>query len=527
MAFKDSDIKIYGQLVNGDGNLLMSPLQIAGVASDGSIYEGFQTDKNNIVSYINEKIKGVNTNVGNIKTGIKNVAVSGTLAPDQSVDITVTGNDGSVSSDKISITKNLIKHIEYTTNSSKIPSFGVPFELAKLNIINWNNTNNPMSIGITLPKNDDVGTAWEKSNTAINYKQSVTSAINTAKSEANNYTNTQINAKLGKVYKPQGNATLTTIVTINPKNSIGNVWNMTEEFRIDGKIYPAYTNIVIVDRENLPETLQYNAGTKAHPGKGFSGEVVDALGGMFDQTAIQNEIDTKFNKSIVAINAPTIAPSFTPQLEGDITQTITYTLGNGTPGTFNITLHNEGIPVAGTDELGLVSIGRNVEIDGEGCINVPTADSTGNIGLVKSDSSSSISISGKGELDIKLATDSGITKSSTGELSIPKNTFTAGTGIKITKTGNDFSIGFSTTYTVNYASPTGKPLYYNTNTNAFYITSDNNVTLENIGTGKELKISLNMASIKTGLGLSSKADVSTVKDLTSRVEALESLLSLG
>ena len=520
-----SDIKLYGKIHNQDGNLLISPLEVAGVNNDGSIPEGAATSENNIVSYINEKIKGVNTNVGNIKTGIKSIDINNpTIQPNAcSATITITANDSSHKDVKFSLdAANIVKGATIDKGLTS-PAFGTKATLATLKMNKWDGSTDSVvnNIDITLPDNNAVGVAWEKSTSYTKYTTDVV-AYKDAQvlTNAKNYANEQIKLKIGKVYKPQGNADLTSIVTINPSEHIGDVWNMTEKFKIAGKVYPQYTNIVIID--GVKDTsLNYDKIT------GFSDSVVDALGGMFDQTAIQNDIDAKFNKSIVAINAPTIAPSFTPQLEGDITQTITYTLGNGTPGTFNITLHNEGIPVAGTDELGLVSIGRNVEIDGEGCINVPTADSTGNIGLVKSDSSSSISISGKGELDIKLATNSGITKSDTGELSITKNTFSEGTGIKITKTGNDFSIGFSTTYTVDYASPTGKPLYYNTNTNAFYITSDDNVTLENIGTGKELKISLNMASIKKGLGLSSKADKSIVDNLTSRVEALESLLSLG
>ena len=519
-----SDIKLYGKIHNQDGNLLISPLEVAGVNNDGSIPEGAATSKNNIVSYINEKIKGVNTNVGNIKTGIKSININNpTIQPNAcSATITITANDSSHKDVKFSLdAANIVKGATIDKGLTS-PAFGTKATLATLKMNKWDGSTDSVvnNIDITLPDNNAVGVAWEKSTSYTKYTTDVV-AYKDAQvlTNAKNYANEQIKLKIGKVYKPQGNADLTSIVTINPSEHIGDVWNMTEKFKIAGKVYPQYTNIVIID--GVKDTsLNYDKTT------GFSDSVVDALGGMFDQTAIQNDIDAKFNKSIVAINAPTIA-TIIPRLDCDIIQTITYTLGNGTPGTFNITLHSYGIPVAGTDELGLVSIGRNVEIDGEGCINVPTADSTGNIGLVKSDSSSSISISGNGELDIKLATNSGITKSSTGELSITKNTFSEGTGIKITKTGNDFSIGFNTTYTVDYASPTGKPLYYNTNTNAFYISSDNNVTLENIGTGKELKISLNMANIKTGLGLSSKADVSTVKDLTSRVEALESLLSLG
>ena len=154
-----------------------------------------------------------------------------------------------------------------------------------------------------------------------------------------------------------------------------------------------------------------------------------------------------------------------------------------------------------------------------------------------------------GVIDVKLAKDSGINKAANGALSITKNTFSAGTGIDIKKTGNDFSIGFNTTYVSDAASPAGQPLYYNKTKNGFYVNTDSNLSVTT-DTDKSTKISINTATLKSTLNLSSKADVSTVTALsgsvdrleaalpkkadssalaalTSRVEALESLLSLG
>ena len=585
-----ADIKLYGKIHNQDGNLLVSPLEVAGVNADGSIPEGAATSENNIVSYINEKIKGVNTNVGNIKTGIKSVSVSGVLEPNHSVDITVTGNDGSTMSDALALTGYMVKEIEHIS-CSDIPLFGTTVPLAYLKIINWNNTCNGNYISITLPDNNAVGEAWDSSQAATNYKQSVTNAIGTAKTEAidaaatdatsksnkaltdaKKYADDQIGMKLGKVYKPQGNASLATIVTINPKNNIGNVWNMTEEFRIDGKVYSQYTNIVIVDSESLPETLIYDAGTKSKPGQGFSSNVVDALGGMIDQTAIQDGIIEKFNKSVIGISTPPHVPTFNPITECDITQSITYTLGDNTSGTFDIHLYNNGAgenikavngkkdivskvtvtkmdagftlsyagiqangePLDSTTQnidfkatsttYGMVKAGDNVRITDTGIISVPSASTT--LGVVKTSSNSSVSIA-DGLLDIKLDADGGINKSATGELSITKNTFTAGTGINIKKTGNDFSIGFSTTYVSDAIGPVGIPLYYNTILNGFYINGDGFLKALTNPSDKTTVLSINIENLKHGLNLSSKADKSVVDGLTSRVEALESLLSLG
>ena len=587
-----ADIKLYGKIHNQDGNLLVSPLEVAGVNTDGSIPEGAATSENNIVSYINEKIKGVNTNVGNIKTGIKSVEFSNTLSPYiYDTTLTVTGNDGTAKTATLGIDgSSIVGRVGVTSIPGTTP-FGRKNTLAKLYMAKWgrDEMTHVGNIDIELPDNDAVGEAWNNSYEGRVYKKSVTSAIGTAKTEAidaaatdatsksnkaltdaKKYADDQIGMKLGKVYKPQGNANLTTIVTINPKNNIGNVWNMTEEFRIDGKVYPQYTNIVIVDSESLPETLIYDAGTKSKPGQGFSGNVVDALGGMIDQTAIQDNITEKFNKSVIGISTPTTAVAFNPITGGDITQSITYTLGNNTPGTFDIKLHNngaganikavdgkkdivskvtltkietgftlsytgiqtDGTPLDCTQSIdfkatsttyGMVKAGDNVKITDTGIISVPSASTT--YGVVKTSSTSSVSIN-NGELDIKLATDSGINKSSTGELSIPKNTFTAGTGIDIKKTGNDFSIGFSTTYVSDAASPAGQPLYYNKTKNGFYVNTDSNLSVTT-DTDKSTKISINTATLKSTLDLNSKADASTVTALEKRVEALESLLSLG
>lgn len=526
-----ADIKLYGKIHNQDGNLLISPLEVAGVNNDGSIPEGAATSENNIVSYINEKIKGVNTNVGNIKTGIKSVSVDGTLEPNTTVSITVTGNDGSKGQGNIQLGTDFIHTIDVIPNIEK-PKFGTSSPISTLSIKNYKDVEvKQVPVTIELPNNDDVGNAWEKSTTATNYKSSVTSAIGTAKQEAQNYTDKQIGLKLGKVYKPQGNATIANICTIIPKDSVGNVWNMTEEFRIDGKVYPKYTNIVIVDATKFPSSVNYDRDTTVKPGgpitpgQGFSGEVVDALGGMIDQTAIQDNITEKFNKSIVGIKSANTYPTFNPVASSNCEQELSYTLGDGTNGKFKVKFINTGISNASTSTYGLVQIGEHINVS-SGTISVPIATS-GVCGVVTTSTLSPISINGNGELNIKLANNSGITKSATGELSITKNTFTAGTGISITKTANDFSIGFNTTYISNSETSTGIPLYYNTKLNGFYITGNEYLNVTTNAPDHATQLLINIEKLKSGLGLSSKADVSTVKDLTSRVEALESLLSLG
>lgn len=584
-----SDIKLYGKITNGDGNLLVSPLEIAGVNTDGSIPTGAATSKNNIVSYINEKINGVNSYVNNIKTGIKDVTFTNpSLIPGNSrTTLRITGPDGiSQSADFMIDGSQIVKNI-HIKDCSSVPSFGIPSTLCTLEWEMWDGIGSYRLIDIKLPDNNAVGKAWDQSETATNYKKSVTNAIGTAKTEAigaaatdatsksnkaltdaKKYADDQIGMKLGKVYKPQGNANLTTIVTINPKNNIGNVWNMTEAFRIDGKVYPQYTNIVIVDSASLPATLIYDAGTESNPGQGFSGNVVDALGGIIDQTAIQDSITEKFNKSVIGISTPSTATSFNPITGGDITQSITYTLANNTSGTFSIKLHNNGAganikavdgkkdivskvtvtksdaglfslsyagiktngtPLDCTQNIdfkatsttyGMVKAGKNVNIDDTGIISVPNASTT--LGVVKTSSNSSVSIA-DGLLDIKLAADSGISKSATGELSIQKNTFTAGTGIDIKKTSNNFTIGFNTTYVSDAVNPSGQPLYYNKINNGFYISTDSNLSVTT-GTDKSNKISINTEILKSTLNLGSKADTSTVTALSGRVDKLEAAL---
>ena len=68
-----ADIKLYGKIHNQDGNLLISPLEVAGVKDDGSIYEGAATKTNNIISYINSKTGTITTDVSGIKTDISGI----------------------------------------------------------------------------------------------------------------------------------------------------------------------------------------------------------------------------------------------------------------------------------------------------------------------------------------------------------------------------------------------------------------------------------------------------------------------
>ena len=71
--------------------------------------------------------------------------------------------------------------------------------------------------------------------------------------------NTLINQAVSKVYTPKGS--LQTLEMLNQQSStgkVGDVWNMTQEFTTDagfvegpGKVYPAGTNVVLVEVEGL------------------------------------------------------------------------------------------------------------------------------------------------------------------------------------------------------------------------------------------------------------------------------------
>ena len=252
----------------------------------------------------------------------------------------------------------------------------------------------------------------------------------------------KINTALTTVYKVQGSAKTTDLITLQPKDvHKGDVWDIINEFKVDDVTYPAYTN-VLVKVSNTAITYTNNK---------FSSSQIDPLGGMLNTSQIESNADKKYVSNIIYKEGNQIDLT----TDGDKTLgSLTYTIG-------------------GTNKP--ISITANIK-------------------------------------------------------AIPKNTFEKGTGIDITQSGNKFTIGlnYKTTSNVdltNEASASSIP--YNTVHNGFYLstTSDTPINI-NMGNGRaEFDFDYNKA--KKNLGLSSKADVSTVTLLESRVSALESLLSLG
>lgn len=290
-----ADIKIYGRLHNQDGNFLVSPLEVAGVKDDGSIYEGAATKTNNIISYINSKTDA-------IKTGIKSLSISGTITPEgPSRDITIECNDGTKKIGNISISTDIIKDVTVTVEPDV--SFGKTTTLAKLNFKKWSNDTLTKNIDIKLPSNNDVGVAWNNSQTAINYKNTVTTAISTAKSEATKYTDTQIKTALSSVYKVQGSKTIQEITT-EPKWNKGDVIDVSDStgFFVGGDKYPPHTNILI--KEDLNTSLVY-----IEKEGGFDKEYVDPLGGMVDTSQITDDVANKYITKDITWDVNTVSLS--------------------------------------------------------------------------------------------------------------------------------------------------------------------------------------------------------------------------
>ncbi|MBR5794652.1 MAG: hypothetical protein IKY26_00750 [Erysipelotrichaceae bacterium] len=97
------------------------------------------------------------------------------------------------------------------------------------------------------------------------------------KADANNvYTKDQIDEKISGIYKIKGSRTFQDLPTSG--NSIGDVYNVTNNFALNGVEYPLGTNVV------------------------YTATGWDALAGIFDSTEIENkvdEIDTKVDEEII------------------------------------------------------------------------------------------------------------------------------------------------------------------------------------------------------------------------------------
>lgn len=417
-----ANINLYGTLFNGDKEFIVNPLQIPGVNSDGTIPEGKLADesgkvKMNIISYINSKTGSVGG-----KVGIKSVTSSGTLSPDTpSATITVTGNDNVAKSAEFCIDNtHLVSEVKVVPGNSAL-RFGSTTDIASFNVAKWEGKSRTSTLLVTLPNNDAVGTAWKASTTYTNYDKSV---------------NDRIAAEIGKVYKPMGSATVAQIKAIVPKNHVCEVYNVIEKFKINGKVYPEYTNVVILNDDASPSTMPYSAST------GFYSKYVDALGGIFDQSALEGKI----NNAVTNISTNTEVTTFVPLAGGNINTTLTFDKGDGTSGEFQLKLNAAPAPKS------LQAVTYNDDIIT--AIDAPMFDkTTGALGvnykyIGKTGSASTTQIATIAPKDfVSSKTSYGVVKVGSGincvngVISVPQNNFVPDTGIDISQLGNTVKFG--------------------------------------------------------------------------------------
>lgn len=501
-----ANINLYGTLFNGDKEFIVNPLQIPGVNSDGTIPEGKLVDESgkvkiNIISYINSKTGSVGG-----KVGIKSVTSSATLSPtNPSTTITVTGNDNVAKSAKLNIDPtNVVKDVNVLPGTSAL-SFGSTTNIASFNAAKWDGTPKTSKISVTLPDNNAVGAAWKASTTYTNYDKSV---------------NDRIAAEIGKVYKPMGSATVAQIKALVPKDHVCEVYNVTEKFKIDGKVYPEYTNVVILNDDASPSTMPYNNST------GFDSKYVDGLGGMFDQSALEGKI----NNAVTNISTNTKVTTFVPLSGGDINTTLTFDKGDGTSGEFQVKLNAAPAPKS------LQAVTNNDDIIT--AINAPKFDkTTGSLGVnykyiskTGSASTAATQIATIAPKDfVSSKTSYGVVKVGSGincvngEISVTKNNFATGTGINISQSGTTFTFGLKYSVTGTGAATTGQKIMpYNTTQDAFVLNSDKYISIDDTKANGKTKFSLNFATVRDDIGTYFK-----LNDITSRVTALEQLLSLG
>lgn len=239
-----AEIKLYGNTVNGDGKYIVSPFDIAAPKSDGksSYVEDNKAANKNIVSYINSQVANINTSIGAVKTGIQSVSATAiTVTPGTTVNstITVTGKDGSSAYGMLNVSIVNIDNILENSTS-------------------YTNTKNAIE---TINGN---------SNKPGSFREGDKNTLEAAKT----YTTNAVNGALGSVYKIQGTKTVAEVKALT-KIPKGYVYNISEPFKIGGKKYPEYTNLVFI------KDLQ-TAAVTWDSSKGFDSTQVDALGGVVD-----------------------------------------------------------------------------------------------------------------------------------------------------------------------------------------------------------------------------------------------------
>lgn len=259
-----AEIKLYGNAVNGDGKYIISPFDIAAPKADGktAYTEDDKAADKNIVSYINSKVATLTSGIGAVKTGIAEVTF-GTkaldLIPDSTVITTllVRGNDGSKATDILSFTMPSADTIvggasSYTNLVAKFKELQNSYSTLNTTVTDINGSSS-------------------------GYRKGDTDTLKAAKKYADDKVN-----NLGDVYHIEGTKSLTEAKALTNVKK-GSVYNISEAFKIDGKPYPEYTNLLfLVDAA----TVTWDST------KGFDGTQVDALGGVQDLSAYSLKANT-------------------------------------------------------------------------------------------------------------------------------------------------------------------------------------------------------------------------------------------
>lgn len=348
--------------------------------------------------------------------------------------------------------------------------------------------------------------------------------------------------ELGDVYSVQGSKTVAQLKAITSFTK-GNVYNITEAFYIDGKRYPEYTNIVLLN--SYTAALAYST---AEATLGFSGAQIDALGGVQDLSNYSQLGDTVKSLSWTAETTGAPISSSSAGKRG----TITLNINNGTSTTIPLSFKDApnavqrsataaatGVQVA-LNNLSLTGFadgagsslskgvslntkapsisvaqtttGVNVSVKGDGDVFSRTI-TAGTAGLIPSATSSAFGV---------VKTGAGINNAS-GVISIPKNTFDTSKYLTVSYTtnadnGQDFILDI--VCNPNSTIDTAIPLQKADSTTLGVLFNPNGTYVKLKSTAASLDID------QTALVTKLNSITAGVTDLEKRVTALETLLSL-
>lgn len=275
-----AEIKLYGNAVNGDGKYIISPFDIAAPKADGktAYTDDDKADNKNIVSYINSKVGSLTSVIGAVKPGIQSASfVAPTLSPNvggsTTTELTITAKDGSTAKSKLTI--GLPSADTIVTGANSYINLIKEFKSLQ-------NSYSTLNTTVTAINGSDTG-----------YRKGDKDTLKSA----NEYTDKQITGALGTVYKVKGTKSLTEIKALTDVKE-GDVYNVSNDFLIDGKHYSEYTNIVFLADSS---SVVYNDKT------GFGGAQVDALGGVQDLSDYSLNAETVKNISVTVPTDTTLS----------------------------------------------------------------------------------------------------------------------------------------------------------------------------------------------------------------------------